>query len=131
MKRLGLAVSSAILLVALVSGCTSGKNSSPEQLIDLVLSQCRAGEYKAAAQNFENGPGLWDRDQQFVRGFVNDLCANGQANHYKVRDRLDRGESTVLIQFTTYKNAEQKEGLRTMTWHFSRDGRKWLITKVE
>lgn len=133
MKRVGSVVFSAILLMALIGGCGPAKDSSrqPEQIIDLVLEQCRAGEYEAASQHFEGGPGMWKNQPQFVRDFVDRLCAVGEAKHFKVRDRQERNEDLVLIQITTYKDAELKEGLRTMTWQFARQGQRWLITKVE
>lgn len=133
MKRVGPVVSLALMVMVMVTGCTSGKSRimEPEDLIGLVLEQCEAGQFEAAVQHFEDGPKMWETQPQFVRDYFNRLCSMGQAKSFEIRDRLDRGESTVLIQITTYTDESHEEGLRTMTWHFARAGRKWLITKVE
>ncbi len=126
-------VSLAILMVALLSGCGSAKSNSetPDQVIEQVMEECRAGAYKKAVHRFENGAKTWDRDPQWVRNYLDRICDSGEAKSYEVKDRLERSESVVLVQITTYRQPDKKEGIRTMTWHFAKDGGRWMITKVE
>jgi|GEM_PF-3786163 len=132
MKRLGLAVSVTILVMAFLSGCGSTKSAdTPDAVIARVMEECRTGAYEQAARRFEGGEALWKSDPQWVESYLNRICASGEAQSYEVKDRLERSESVVLVQLTTYKQPDKTEGIRTMTWHFERDGAGWLITKVE
>lgn len=132
-KRAGSVVSLAILVMAFLAGCGTAKDTGiqPERVIDLVLSDCRTGAYEEAVKHFDGGPAMMETQPQYVRDYLDQICSKGQVKTYRVRDRLEQGDSTVLIHITTYKDTEQKEGLRTMTWHFAKEKRGWIVTKVE
>ncbi len=120
-----------VLLSAVLFGCGSAASvSSPESVIEAVLAAAREADYNEAVRYFEDGPEQLERAPQYVRDFIERISDKGNAVGFVVKDRLERGD-TLLLQITTYSDPEQKQPLQMSIWHFSKAGKRWIITRVE
>lgn len=133
MIRMRCSLLAALLIIVALTGCSSAKSRAlePDEIVTQVLADCRAGAYEAVADRMKDGPSMWKKQPGLVRDFVDRLCTNGQAKSFQVHERVPQGEEGLALHLTTFTDSDHKEGLRTMTLVFARQGEQWILAKVD